>query len=68
MPTSIYEAKTALTKAGYRINSREVRDFIHVLDAKFEDVDALMKKIGYTGKFMTERTIKTRKANDERRD
>lgn len=64
----VYQAKNALLRAGYKLNLREVRDFPHVLEAKYEDVEALMKEIGYTGKFLTERTIKTRKVNDEKRD
>ena len=66
--TTFYEAKNALLRAGYKLNLREVRDFPHVLEAKYEDVETLMKEIGYTGKFLTERTIKTRKEKDEKRD
>ena len=68
MSATLYEAKNALLRAGYKLNLREVRDFPHVLEAKYEDVEALMKEIGYTGKFLTERTIKTRKANNEERN
>lgn len=65
MSATVYEAKNALLRAGFTLNLKEVRDFPHVLEAKYEDVEAVLKDIGYTGKFLTERTIKQRKENDE---
>lgn len=63
--TTFYEAKNALLKAGYKLNLREVRDFPHVLEAKYEDVEALMKEIGYTGMFLTERTLRTKPRRED---
>ena len=65
MSATLYEAKNALLRAGFTLNLREVRDFPHVMEAKYEDVEAVLKDIGYIGKFLTERTIKQRKENDE---
>ena len=62
----VYEAKNALIKAGFMLNMCEVRPFPHVLEARYEDVEAVLRGIGYTGKFLVERTIKTRQRASER--
>ena len=62
----VYEAKNALMRAGFMLNLREVRPFPHVIEAQYEDVEAVLRGIGYTGKFLVERTIKTQQRASER--
>ena len=61
----VYEAKNALRRAGFELNMREARPFPHVLEARYEDVEAVLRDVGYTGKFLVERTIKTRQRASE---
>ena len=62
----VYEAKNALRRAGFELNMREVRPFPHVIEARYEDVADVLMGIGYTGKFLVERTIKTQQRASER--
>lgn len=65
MSATVYEAKNALLKAGFTLNLKEVRDFPHVLEARYEDVEAVLKGIGYTGMFLTERTLKAKPRRED---
>lgn len=61
----VYQAKNALIKAGFTLNLRECRPFPHVLEARYEDVEAVLKGIGYTGMFLTERTLRTKPRRED---
>lgn len=63
--TTFYEAKNALIKAGFMLNLRECRPFPHVLEARYEDVETFLKGIGYTGMFLTERTLKAKPRRED---
>lgn len=49
MSATLCEAKNALLRAGFTLNLKEVRDFSHVLEAKYEDVEAWNRRVGVRG-------------------